>query len=344
MNKKVWKIAGVAMIVLGLPSGASYLHEQWVIRNLTQFQGQQDDRGPRLPQDPASSVRWKRFNTIWQTRTKQDVTGLIIPFLRDPFRPLRIRAVRALGQLENPKGQVPLQAILRGMKTEEDGFKGGGIPSTTLHLAIGRISSNKLKGRAKITRMTKEVGLTWPALVRLSQTVNGSSHEQMKETQGGEIMSEVVNLLYAMGKKGEKVEMIAKPLSLMPAQRVRVQASSLSSSAESKLVLDYLSTLNMVRGDDYDLMQHFVDLGPVATTSTLARLQQMKQNPQKYQGLEPYPGHPGMFRKRSSSSTVFRVAAQLGDKRVIPFLKHFQQSSDPSTRREATVALQMINP
>ncbi len=341
MKKNQWKIGIAAIVALSTIGGIKYVGAQWNLHELTQVHHR--DRGPRLPQDPATQARWDSFTAIWNARNTRDITDEINPFLSDPFQPLRVRAAQALGELENPKAVAPLQAILDGMKAEDDGYKEGGIPAVTLKLALGRIASRQLKGQAKVARMVEQVGLTWSQLVSLSQTINGSKGPQEGESLGKEIIDEVVDLLYTMGKRGEKVVPIAQQLTLAPAQKVLIEASPLSVSQEAEQILNYFSGLHVIQVADYSLVEHLVKLGPVATSTIVARLEEMKQNPQKFKSLEPVPGRPGAYHQRMGTTLLFRAAIQTKDPRVIPLLKHFKQSSDSFIRREATVVLNSLD-
>jgi len=39
--------------------------------------------------------------------------------------------------------------------------------------------------------------------------------------------------------------------------------------------------------------------------------------------MEPYPGHPGLYRKRVGYSMLFRVAAQTGEASFLPLIRQF---------------------
>ncbi|HEX8463195.1 MAG TPA: hypothetical protein VF627_01135 [Abditibacterium sp.] len=336
MNKTIWKGAIALAIVWVLGVGINNLKGRYVIGSLTRVELH---RG-YFPTVGPSPEKQGRFDAIWHARTQRNVVGEIVPFLSDSNQVLRIEAVRALGELEDPQAQASLQAIPYETRDEKNQFRPDGVPRITLKLALGRIAARKFEGQAKVARMVREVGLSWPNLVSLSQIINGSQSSNVDTALGNEVIEEVVDLLYSMGQRGEEVEPIAQELTLAPSQRVWIQASSLNASEASKLVLNYFAHFYGSRFPNYKLVKRLVGLGPVATSAILAELQEMKRNPQKYQGVEPSPGRPGMYRSHEGYVPLFRAAAQTKDPRMIPLLKHFAQSSDFDTRRQAEIALE----
>ena len=333
MKTKKRMVVSVLSVVLLM--GAKSAQCQWTVENLTRPGGTICGFRSADAQDEA---HWRQFDALWQERKTRDVTPDIIPFLSDKYPPLRSRAVQALGQLEAPESVEPLQARKRIESYDAGASR---FSPLTFDLALGRIASRGLKGQDKVAAMMKQIGLSWPDLVQLSQKINGDTDRyRMQSAPGEKVMEEVVDLIYTMGKRGENVEAIAQQLTLLPAQQAQIKASSLDDAKESEALVDYLSNLYGARWEDIRLSNHLVNLGDVATTSILARLQEMKQNPNQGQGLEPYPGHPGAFRQRMGCEMVLRAASQTNDPRMIPLFQHFAKSPHEWVRRDAEMAIE----
>jgi hypothetical protein len=344
MNRLTWKVVVAATLVMMSLVSANHAQNKRPQRIWPDVQSHCNDHPPTLPQDPTTWTRFRRFDSIWRMRKQKNVVSEILPFLRDPFPTLRVRAVRALGELENPAALPPLQALLERMKVEGNEYKEEGIPVVTLKLALGRITSHNIKGKSKISTVLKSVGLTWSEFLQLSQNVNGPRRSSPIDagTPGYEIVQTIVDLLYTMGKQGEKVEVLAKEVTLTPAQRVIVKVANLPENQEIKLILDSLSSVYVVRNDDAALSQHLVELGPSATLAILRRLEDMKQHPKKYSGLEPVPNYPGAFQQHMGYVNLFNAAIQTRDRRMIPLLSYFGQNPQEDIRKEAITARQLI--
>lgn len=339
MRIKIMQLQKIVMVVtvcsLSLFARAEPVQSEWTFEILTkprgiicggQFGGAED------------TARMRSFDAIWQERKTRNVTLDIIPFLDDTSSSIRFRAVQALGLLENPRAIEPLEAQMEfGGKSSPV----GSIPSITYDLALGRIASRNFKGQDKVATLAEQVGLSWPDLVRLSQKINDDKDRySMQNTVGEQVMEEVVDLLYTMGKRGENVGPIAQQLTLLPAQQVQIEASTLDDAKESEAILDHFMQLNVIRGEEYRLSNHLVRLGTVATSAILARLEEMKRDPRPFQGLEPYPGYPGAFRSHLGGDIILRTASGIDDPRLMPLFQHFTKSSDKEVRREAEMAIQ----
>lgn len=128
-------------------------------------------------------------------------------------------------------------------------------------------------------------------------------------------------------------------------QKAWIEAADADDKKEARMVLDFLMGLYVIRGEDYRLMNHLVEWNSAVADVTLSFLEDMKHNPQKYYGLEPYPGHPGMYRSPHGYSLLIRIASQTGDKRMLPYFRYFlkntgQTGGDEWVHREAEMAIQ----
>lgn len=331
MNLKSWKIIG-ALLVLPSVVGADWARSQWTIRPFVQAQGGIEDRGSSIPQDHVTAARLRRFDLIWQSRNKHNVTTQIVPFLHDPFQPLRERAVRCLGQLETPQGQAPLRALLSRMQKGDAQFKPDGVSVLALQLALGRINSRNARGQAKIVKAVEEVGLSWRDLVRLPSQINALPPAERSETKGDEVMRSVVDVLCLMADRGEDTSLLAKELRLRPAQQVQVQAAGLPTDQEVNLILDSFRKFK-VSIDSDQLVSRLLDLKPRSSDLIVARMQDIRKHPQRYRQTSV-----------ESLGLLFRTAARMDDLRVLPLLKQFEKEPKPwpDLRAESQVAQQII--
>lgn len=345
MERDIWSAAFIAALVTTSLSSANCAQNKFKFIEPT-LHSHCNDRPLTLPQDSETRARFQHFESVWKTRKEKNVVPLLVPFLSDPFPALRVRAVRALGELENPTAQPALQALLERIEAADKNHESRpvDIPLVTLSLALGRIASRGMKGKAKISTVLKRVGLTWETFVQLSKKVNGTQRFGSidGEPAGDEIVNTVVDLLYAMGKRGENAQALAKELTLTPSQKVIVEVAGLPEDQEIQVVLDHLVNVYVVTSDDTLLSQHLARLGPKAVLALLQRLEDMKQNPKKYSGLEPDPSYPGAFLEHMGYVNLFDAAVKTQDPRMIPTLKYFEQNAQGRVRTKARMMREII--
>lgn len=343
-KRQVWKLAGATALGVLSVFSIGRMHSEWVLRRLTrQVEHSYNGFQPRNLRTVQQFVAWKkaarqqayRFQSLRLASSQRDIANEVITHLHDPDAPaLRLRAVKLLGRLETPKAEAPLEALDALSKEDEAELRKH--PNTskewqslpfgthhTLHLALGRIRARNLRGRAKVEAVAKEVGLSWGEVVRLSYKVNDPVEGRYaSSTPGYEIVDEIVDVLYTMGKRGENIGSFANTLTLREAQKIKLQGASLQLEQEVKLILDYLSLIDIERSGDADLGEHLVDLGPQAAELLLQRLGNMKKYPRQY------PQHLGHI-------FLFRAAANFGDHRFLPLLRYFENSDNLVLRGDA---------
>ena len=131
---------------------------------------------------PARKERaWKLYQ-LWLARHERDVTQEVIPFLQDEYGPLRNSAACLLGRLENPAAEQPLQEL-------------------NYRIEVARNRTRNLKGRAKVTAFANEMGLSFDQVVQLTEKLRAERlRSQGSGSKGEEIVKELVDMLYMMGK------------------------------------------------------------------------------------------------------------------------------------------------
>lgn len=305
MNRKqkgLCTLAAVCLMLLGI----NYIRSERVLNGLlAQEQGRLSAQR-RTPQQRAMWLKQnRRLADLWLARQQRDVTPDLLPLLKSADADIQRRVVRALGRLESPKAQKPLELLLK------QGRQNQGALTTTLKLALGRVKGHNLKGQAKVEAVAQSVGLSYAQVARLSQKVN-APRSQAQGTKGDEIVDEFIDLLYFMGKYGQNIHLLSRKLTLNPAQRVVLKAASLSTNQEITLILDYLSTVDVEGDDDSGLAdRHLLQLGASANNQLVLRLKDVKQNPDKYVQHNGY-----VF--------LFRAASKTGDARAQAALKQIE--------------------
>ena len=313
-NKK--SLAAVTFVSVALISSL-WGQSEWRLRQLVQPLSHQN--APRI--SLAARAAWpqqnKRLALLWLSRQQRDVSPQLLVLLKSSQHPdIQLRSIRALGRLENPKMLRPLLAWQKKLTAQEQE-----VLYPTLPLALGRLQSHNLKGQKKLDAMAKSVGLSWNEVVRLSQKVNAPrSHAQ--GTPGDQIVDEVVDVLYTMGKSRERVEPLANHLTLSPAQKVYLRGSVQNAVGEAKLILDYCDSLEVVSAKDEWLGENYLNsLGPVARQHLFAHLQDMLAHPDKYPDKSGYG---------TIYVVPFRAAALTGEKRFLPLLTQFTRKFQPA--------------
>lgn len=308
---------------------ATQLPAELALHSLTSVQ--QHDSGPRLPQDASTAARWRRFERLWQTHKERDIVPQLVTFLSDPFPPLQLRAVRALGELESPTALKPLQNFRKQVEEEKRNGKESAVPTIALNLALGRVASRSLKGKAKLERIVQEADLNWPRTVRLFRSVNSATPIERQQMEGNEVVETLVDVLHAMIERGENVRSVRKELQLRPSQDVLLDAAPLPPKQEAAAIVNSF-TKYQVMLDSEVLTERILDLRPASSQIIIARLKDVQARPEKYKRVSV-----------PSFGVLFRVAARLGDPRIVPLLKKFETNPKPwpGLKQEAQIALQI---
>ena len=310
------------------------------------------DRPIYYPGTPAAVASKKRFEAILRQRTQPPVAqqpgfaAQLLPFLDDPFIGLRERAAQTLGELQDPIATAPLEERLALMQTEpvDDKLR---IDPLTLQLALGHIAARALHGQAKIDAALSYTHYKWPDVVAASESIN-ANNQGIRYSYGPDdiVLAFAVDLLYEMGKSGETIAPFAQQLTLSDAQKVKIQAASLSTKAEVQLELAFLvdtqKYVHAYQSGGQELTQHFAMLGAEANDAVLARLQDMKEHPTDYYGTEPDPEHPQYYRSRMMYSALLSVVGATCDPMMIPLLKYFEQLDNAEVSQSAASTRRII--
>ncbi|HEX8235311.1 MAG TPA: hypothetical protein VF600_05100 [Abditibacteriaceae bacterium] len=349
MSKKFWimlavSAAGVSGMLLIMGAGSAGVrkeagtlnlaqkqsHNEAVVQSLTQGQSHSEGEAIQDAERPALMLKRRHFIAAWRARHERKVDDEIIPYLQDPKTALRVRAARALGRLESPQAENALLALLQRMKEEAATRNPSGVREQTVLLALARIRSRNLRGKARVDAVVQSVGLTLADLSLLSQKVNGVERAWTKGSPGDEIVDEVVDVLYAMGKRGENIEAMNRDLKLKltEPQQVKLQGAALPENEEIQLILDYLSKPRVLTPDVYDLAyNHLANLGPVVLTRVMQRLQDLRRRDAA---------------RGAANELLIGILSNIGDRRVLNVLKEFEQDPNSELRQNARWAQEKI--
>ena len=299
-------------------------------------------------QIPEEKERQKRFEALLKNKAQPPVAGQpsvaeqILPFLDDSFYDLRLRAVQALGELEDPIAKEPLEkklAQVKDLRTLNEIW----IPVMPINLSLGRISSRGLHGKAKVEAALSRFDLKWADLVALSQKTSAvPENARRMPFSEDDIVDFAVALLYDMRKAGEDIGPLAEQLALLPTQKAYVQAASLDNQEAVELLLRVLVDGNAIGRGSIRLIHLFSKLQPEASHAVLLRLQDMKAHPDLYYGTYPSPGTTNLFETRIRYMPLLRAASWTRDPIMIPLLREFEQCNEPDVRRSAKQARESI--
>ena len=321
-NKKTF----VSFVLVGVTAVAVlWGQSEWKVRQLSQPQAHLNAR----PVPPQLRAAWPAQNQqlaqLWLARQERDVTPELLVLLKSSQHPdIRRRTVRALGRLEKSATLAPLQTWQKTLTPAEQEAL-----SPTLPLAIGRIQSHDLTGQKKLDAVAKSVGLSWGEIVRLSQKVNAPK-AYAQGTPADQIVDEIVDVLYSMGRKEQDTKALSEDLSLSSAQSILVKVGNLPVERQANALIDYISQKVEVEGnDDSDLAYKYLLALPDSSRFLLMWLQDFHIRPQFY-----IKRHKSEL-PRIGYGLLLRATSYIQDKQVLPLLLEIKSDFEPAWRKNS---------
>ena len=323
INRKFWPLAiGATCLLLG--AGGAYLQAsqpQWLAHiasgNYTaQLGSGSGDLPPEelppgskysgsAPQVRAQSL--KELKTLWRAHDDKPIVQDVLPFATHPLLTVQLAGVKMLGRLEDPAALKLLQSLDKNVPPNNDWMSQpyGLSLYPALPLAIGRIKSRDLKGQEKIEVMLSEVGLSFEQFVDLSQKLDKAPYKLHK--MGNDVLWEVVDVLYSQKKKGEDIPPLTAQIQLRPAHEFLLQTAQLPVEEAAESLVDYLSaTKGVGTGDESELIDYLVNLGPKADAIALDFSKKIFADHQKYPSPVYYVELLKILAKRQPNDPRFK--------------------------------------
>lgn len=273
-----WVVATLVIVFLGYAL-AYLIHQKYVNSLFTHI----PSHGEMWSMNGRELEDSRKFYRIWAERKKRDVGPDLAPFLTSPSSEIRREAVRAFAILESPAGEAALnQLLVQGESTRLQ----GDVPRIQVFLALGRVKSHGLHGRAKINTFLNVVNLTWSDVVKLSNRVNSlSGYSYRRGAPAEKIVVATVEILCAMGHQGDEIEWFKQHLKLRPEQKIALNGSVLPPAAEADFILNSLNSLNVLTSEgNWLISEYFPLLGDTGTERLLIKVKETLQHPEKYTG------------------------------------------------------------
>lgn len=262
-----------------------------------------------------------QLQSLWQQRGRKNIVRSILPFANDSTSDVQYNALKMLGRLEDPIALPTLQKLAkRPMHTPPlDAEPSEGLRDTypALPLAIGRIKSRNLSGKRKIEVAIGELGLDFPALVRLSKRINRDQYADFRV--GNTVILEVADILYQQKKRGVNVDALARSLTLRPAQRFLLSVAALPVKEQAKRMLSYLTQVPVRGGSRTDVFEHWEDLGRAGHVGA-------------------FPFVKGVLQRRTQKTSVYSMIlvlqslARNGNRDALSLLKSLSRDRDVRVR------------
>jgi hypothetical protein len=253
---------------------------------------------------------------LWQQRFQRDISLALLPYLHDPDVELRQRAVRAIGRLENPK---LLPNLVRLQTAQQRNVFTSEREELTVKLSIARLQSKNATQKVKLNKLLQSAGWNLAEAHSWSKKVAVPSNYLNSSPQAA-ILREVVDLLYTMGKKKVNIAPLRRGFVFSKAQNVQLACASLTTRQEVARIIDYGTTMDIVRADDeYVGGDHLVSLGREANIALKAKLRAEAAVKRNRSNRNPF-------------ATLVRACGKTGDKTFIPLLTRLTRTYASDSR------------
>ena len=338
------------LLIAGLLAGAACSPQAQAKRNFPSPWGSASER-------VRYGERNRQFARIWLSRAHNpdEAARKILPFVLEKVAgsaDLPTRAVVALGRIESPVAQKPLEKLLfDAVEKEKQWLKTSRqepppsfqVAPYYLRFALARIESRNMKGQARLDFVARKIGKTWSSVRREGREWKGKLRDPKQRGAIYEFLrgrnsprltlEEFAQLLHDMGQRGENVNALgASDLLVWPTGRVASGGLCALFDPPQTVIL----TANMTRDQAIRFWlqralppqkpgveragsfspQAFLDLGAPAVKALKVTLrdllEQVKRDPSIVDGV----GEVG-------PRTLFEAAAASGDHDFIPILQEF---------------------
>lgn len=235
-------------------------------------------------------------SNLWRQRRKRNVSRDLLPFTKKNDADVRLFAICALAKLESPLA---------------DGVHCGTFESALdnfyYNMALNRIRTRNLTGKARLEAISKSQGISWPELVEKSKIMNQKRQPKsltmndlfsrrviienywpaVGDTAESLVLEEIVDVLYEMGRSGKNINGLADDLTLNEVQRLRLKCATMTEKQEAVLLLDYLVSQRVMTAEKGRVRDYLASMPQPEYDMILAR-QKDKKLALKYSGRVGY--------------------------------------------------------
>ena len=313
--------------------------------------------------------QWRQKSRLllesWHSRTQKDVTPRLLELSNDSDANIRERAVRLLGRLEAPDAlpvlQQKLQTVERARTKPYVSGQGSYqdapeyVPIEVLQLAIGRIESRPLQGRAKLDKMLEAVqfmspsqhpkSLVWADVVEFSRRANvvqGEEHLRFG-SPARRVFDEVVDVFHSEKQAGHDMTGLQRQLFLSEAQQMFLDTANLPLEEQIRRVTEFgLQIKNYGVEEARLITDYLLSLPPqIVRTEVNQKLADVLAHPQNYPTMSEV-----RFGNKYATGLlpIWNVVSVIGDEKTKVLLQEFVRNFDtPWIGGEATEALKHLN-
>ena len=270
----------------------------------------------------------KKFQIALQSKNTIQKARLLAPFLDHQAKELRIAAAQELGAIESQQSLVPLKAkwrsveksyrIAQKQRIQRKGsadLRNQNQAAAALQLAIARVETRDLKGKARMLAVAQQLGLSFDDLKSLFRIVDEKYFRNF-QTQSEDyiVVDGLIDMLESMAAKGEDISYFVKNWPMLPPQKARLEAASLPQEKRVPFLLDYLIRINALTEDNKQLAQrHLFKAGPNVHGLVISKLRDMVQHSEKYSDLNKG--------RRAGFYAIISAASMTKDPQVKPLLR-----------------------
>ena len=294
-----------------------------------------------MAEKAAWGSRNRKFAQLYLSRFQKNVTKELLDFALgniDRNADLRTRAIIALGRIEDPQAEEPLQKLLLQLEEEQNAPPQDQVPIYRIKLALGRIRSQNLIGQARLESIAKSIDLSWAQVQGFGDqlkdaTTDYKTRDLVRGSYQLEVVKEFIDVVRSMQRDGDKVDDLGVAhLIYSPLVEPSVSASRLSRIQEAEFWLTRSSAPTDYVFDPALLAGLGNEIKPILLKHLYAELEKLKNKPQLFQSEVG----------KIALDRAFRAASATGDLQFASVIAQFAQSGDTVISRYANRALESL--
>ncbi len=320
-----WAMAVVAAVFLWQRGS------QWYrLRPFLETSYEQAASSSSYPDDRVQrNAELKVLYSLWLQRRQRNIAPRVRGFVLKHPSAVQFRAARMLGYLEDAAALPALEQLRHELSRSATGNEQRRF-FPQLDIAIGKISARRLRGRSKLERISREIGLSWADVAALSGHIDTSGHIpgiSDHALRASNVIEEMLDVLAQMVREGDDPAPYAQQMSLNDTQRLYLRAAAMEDAKGIPLLLEQLTQSENIGGSLLWLEGRVVQSEPRALSRALrSQLEKMNQFRNRY----PYS---------SGYSMMCRICMATLDRSCLPVLLKLREHPDPTVRKYAISAI-----